>query len=609
MLNDAKLLGEKLKKAASQLSYFPQTLGLVWTATRVWTLSWLVLLIIQGVLPAALVYLSRILVDSLVIAMDAGVEWVAIKPVLWLVIAVFGIMLLLELLQSINDWIRAVQAELIQDQLYTFIHEKSITIDMAFYESAEYYDQLSRAREDASERSLTLIESAGSLLQSTITLLAMATLLLPYGYWIPTGLVISTLPAFFVVTQHSLRYHKWWKQATADRRRAAYYDAVLTFDQYAAELRLFDLGPYFRENFKNLRTELRKGRLKLVFTESIARLAAGVLAILITGLCMIWMGWRAIQGASTLGDLALFYQAFSRGQALLRSLLGHLGDIYTNSLFLGNLFEFLGLESRITPPDEPRSTPATIEQGIHFQHITFCYPGSKQAALTDFDLVIPARQIIAIVGANGAGKSTLVKLLCRLYDPDKGSIRFDDVDIRNFSLQELREMITVMFQKPVQYYATASENIAISRYRASPDPKSIENVAKSAGAHNMITRLPQGYDTPLGKWFTDGTELSSGEWQRIALARAFLRKAPVVILDEPTSFMDSWAEAEWLKRFRELVQGLTGIIITHRFTTAMQADIIHVMDQGRIVESGSHSELIAQHGRYAKSWHAQIRVR
>ena len=520
-----------------------------------------------------------------------------------------GIMLLLELLQSISDWIRATQAELIQDQLYTLIHEKSIAVDMAFYESAEYYDQLSRARENASERSLTLIESAGSLLQSAITLIAMATLLLPYGYWMPVGLVVSTLPAFFVVINHSLRYHKWWKRMTEDRRRTFYYDTVLTYDEYAAELRLFDLGSYFRDNFKNLRLQLRKGRLNLIVRESLARLGAGVIAILVTGLCMMWMGWRAIQGFCTLGDLALFYQAFNRGQTLFRSLLSHLGEIYTNSLYLGNLFEFLQLESQIVTPSNPLPVPKSIDHGICFQNVTFHYPGSKHAALTNFNLMVPTGQTIAIVGANGAGKSTLIKLLCRLYDPDEGSILLDGVDIRRFPPKKLREKITVMFQKPVQYYTTAAENIGISRNKNSTDSMAIEDAAKSAGAHEVIARLPQGYNTHLGKWFIDGTELSSGEWQRIALARAFLRKAPIVLLDEPTSFMDSWAETEWLKRFKVLVEGLTGVIITHRFTTAMQADIIHVMDKGRIVEFGTHSELLALNGNYAKSWNAQVKAR
>ena len=606
MLNNIKLLQEKLNKAISQLSYFPRTFSLVWGATRGWTLGWLALLAVDGLLPATWVYLSRLLVDDLVVVINSGGTGAAIKPVLYSASAMFGVLLMTELFQSAGNWIRAIQAELIQDKLYRLIHEKSVSVDMAFYESPDYYDQLNRAREDAGERSLTLIESTGSLLQSGITLAAMAALLVPYGFWLPVILALSTIPAFHVVLRHSLHYHNWWKRTTADRRRTHYYDAVLTYDEFAAELRLFNLGPHFREHFTRIRDQLRRGRLTLVRNESLARLGAGALAVVVSGGCITWMGWRAFQGLATLGDLALFYQAFNRGQSLLRSLLTHLGDIYANSLFLGNLFEFLGLESSIKTPVDPIPCPQSVNQGIRFENVTFLYPGSQNAALRDFNLEIPTGQVVAVVGANGAGKSTLVKLLCRLYDPNKGRILLDECDIRQMSLQELRRMITIMFQKPVQYYTSAEKNIALGTIDTSPYSKAIEDAARAAGAHEIITRLPEGYKTLLGKWFVDGTELSGGEWQRIALARAFLRKAPIVILDEPTSFMDSWAESEWLKRFRKLVQGQTAIIITHRFTTAMLADVIHVMDKGQIVESGSHHDLLAQKGRYAESWKNQI---
>jgi ATP-binding cassette, subfamily B, bacterial len=310
----------------------------------------------------------------------------------------------------------------------------------------------------------------------------------------------------------------------------------------------------------------------------------------------------------TLGDLALFYQAFYQGQSLMRTLLGNAGQIYANSLFLGNLFEFLGLEPHVVSPPYPIPAPSVIKEGIRFEQITFRYPGSERIALQDFNLTIPAGQVVAIVGANGAGKSTLVKLLCRFYDPEAGLITLDGIDLRAISLEELRRLITVLFQWPVPYHATASQNIAIGDVHAAPSAVEIEAAARGAGAHEVIARLPREYDTLLGRWFADGTELSGGEWQRIALARAFLRQAQIIVLDEPTSFMDSWAEAEWLERFRALVHGRTALIITHRFTTAMRADVIHVMQNGQIVESGSHDELLARGGLYAQSWAAQMRL-
>jgi ATP-binding cassette subfamily B protein len=288
------------------------------------------------------------------------------------------------------------------------------------------------------------------------------------------------------------------------------------------------------------------------------------------------------------------------------SLLGNLGQIYSNSLFLANLFEFLALKPLVVDPPDPVPAPAALREGIHFQQITFRYPGSERLALRHFELTIPAGRTVAIVGANGAGKSTLIKLLCRFYDPESGHITIDGIDVRDLSIRDLRRLITVLFQMPVSYQATAAENIALGDISAAPRAARIEAAARGAGAHEIIARLPRGYDTLLGKAFADGAELSGGEWQRLALARAFLRQTQIVILDEPTSFMDSWAEAEWLQRFRQLVDGRTAIIITHRFTTAMRADMIHVMQEGQIVESGTHDELLDLDGLYAQSWTAQM---
>ncbi len=608
MLRDYKILITRLRNTLAQLSYLPQTLRLVWVAARRWTLAWALLLLIQGLLPVVTVYLTRLLVDSLVAAIGAGGSWESVRPVLVLAALMAGGLLLTELLQHAIDWIRATQAELIQDHISALVHEKSIAVDLAFYESPEYYDRLARARGEASSRPLALLESAGSLVQNSITILAMAAVLLPYGAWLPVVLLLSTLPALYVVLRFTWRSHQWWERTTADRRWTQYYDLMLTYGDVAAELRLFSLGTHFQLAYQGLRRRLRTEHLKLLKDQSLARLNAGVATLLITGVAMAWMVWRAVQGLVTLGDLALFYQAFHQGQSLMRTLLGNAGQIYANSLFLGNLFEFLELEPHVVSPPQPVSAPSAMKGGIRFQQITFRYPGSERIALQDFNLTIPAGQVVAIVGANGAGKSTLVKLLCRFYDPEAGQITLDGIDIRDMSLEELRRLITVLFQRPVPYHATAGQNIALGDVQAAPSAAEIAAAACGAGAHEVIARLPRGYDTLLGKWFVDGTELSGGEWQRIALARAFLRQAQIVVLDEPTSFMDSWAEAEWLARFRALVHGRTALIITHRFTTAMRADVIHVMQNGQIVESGSHDDLLARSGLYAQSWAAHMRL-
>ena len=595
------------RNVVAQLSYLPRTLRLVWNATRNWTLAWSVLLVVQGLLPAAAVYLTKVLVDSLVAAVKAGGSWESTRPVLFAALFMGAVLLLIELVQSASTWIRTAQAELIRDHLSALIHEKSVALDIAFYESPEYHDRLEQARNDLSSRPLALLEATGALLQNTVTLVAIAALLVPYGIWLPFALAVSTAPALFVVLRFNLRYHHWWKQTTADRRWAQYYDTILTISRAASELRLFDLGFHFQSAYQRLRTRLRTERLKFTRDQAIARLLAGLFGLIISGLAMGWMVWQVLQAQATLGALALFYQAFNQGQSLLRSLLESAGQIYTDSMFLGNLFDFLNSKCEVLDPPRPIPAPSALRVGILFEDITFCYPGSRQAALQNFNLTVPAGQIVALVGANGAGKTTLLKLLCRFYDPQKGRIIVDGIDIRKLAVKELRRMMTVLFQWPVPYQATATENIALGDLSADPAMPEIEAAARSAGAHEIIARLPQGYNTRLGRWFSQGTELSIGEWQRLALARAFLRRAQIMILDEPTSALDSWAEVDWFDRFRSLARNKTAIVITHRLTIARHADIIHVMDGGAIVESGTHDELLARGRLYARSWFAQVR--
>jgi len=283
------------------------------------------------------------------------------------------------------------------------------------------------------------------------------------------------------------------------------------------------------------------------------------------------------------------------------------GQFYGNSLFLGNLFEFLALQPKIIcRGGPPWPSVREVKASISFKGVSFSYPDATSKALNDFSMTIPSGKIVAIVGPNGAGKSTLLKLLCRFYDPDGGKIEIDGRDLRDFAADDLRRLITVLFQQPFHYNTTVRENVLYGDLKLQSSDAQIDAAITAAGAEEIVARLPQQEQTLLGRWFAGGAELSVGEWQRVALARAFLRQAPIIILDEPTSALDPWAEADWLERFRELAVGRTSIIITHRFTTAMHADVIHVMDHGRIIESGSHQRLLEQSGLYAESWSRQM---
>lgn len=599
-----KQLRAAVDRLRQQLPHLPQAFLLVRNAASGLTFIWLLLLLVQGFLPVASVYLTKELVNGIAAMIGAGEGWHILKPILPSAIAMVLVLVFMELCQSVGKWLRTAQSELVQDHVHELIHKQAMRLDLSFYDNPAYYDQLHRARIDALSRPTALIENMGSLLQSLITLTAMGWVLLSFGIWIPLLLVLGTLPALLVVLRHTIRFHSWRQQNTSAFRQVSYYDLMLTQREAAAEMRLFGLGTHFRALFQTLRQRLRREQVELARSEAVAQGAAALFGLASMAAAIAWMGRLALKGVIGLGDLALFYQAFFQGQRMMRSLLSSAGEIYRNMAFLDNLFEFLALQPRIDDPAEPLPHPG-LHRAITLENVTFFYPGSSRSALKDFNLTIPAGQITALVGENGAGKTTLIKLLCRFYDPEQGRVLIDGTDVRTIGLTHLRERTTVLFQDPVRYHDSVRNNIAFGDIGNSPDLERIEAAASASGADAPVSRLPLGYEAVLGKWF-GGAELSGGEWQRLALARAFLRSADLIILDEPTSAMDSWAEADWLARFRQLVAGKTALIITHRFTTALQADMIHVMDEGRIIESGSHNELLEAQGHYAESWRRQM---
>ena len=600
----ATMIRSALKDLIRQVGTLPAAVALVKDAAGTWGIAWAGLLLVSGLLPMLVALLSKYVMDGIFIAAGKGGTINFTGVVLPALILAF-VMILSVLCKTASDWVRTLLSERISDHVTGLIHDKSTSVDMVYYDLADFYDHLHRAKSEAAHRPLALMQNLGDFFRSTISFVSMIGLILPYGPWFPVLLIASTIPAFFAALFARFEFHEWFKNATQRERKARYLDWLATSREAAAEIRAFGTGERFRETFQTLRKKLRTERMNLLKNRQIAEISGALIALGVTCAVMLWMVFSAAAGQVTPGDLLLFYQAFSNGQKMAHAILENIGEIYGNSLFIDDLFAFLSLEPKITDPQVPSSVPEDMPPEIRFENVCFRYPGTDRYALYDCSMHVPAGKTIAIIGKNGAGKSTLIRLLYRFYDPERGRITINGTDIRKIPLRSLRRMLTVMFQAPVRYADTLANNIGISDIDTGMDDPKIRAAAQIAGADEIAGRMPDGFDTLLGRWFSGGHDLSEGEWRRIALARAMYRYRQIILLDEPTSAMDSWAEAKWIENFREYARGRTAIIVSHRFTTAMHAHIIFVLENGRIVESGSHESLKGLDGPYSASFLAQ----
>lgn len=579
-----------------------RALRLVWDAAGPYVAVWGILLLVQGLLPVGTAYLTKPLVNALAAAVGGGGGAGAVETLAWLAGGMAVLILAGELIKSALQWVSLAQSELVQDHVSDLIHEKATRVDMGSFESAEFLDKLYRVRADASGRPLALLEGFGSLVQNSITVVGIGALLLPYGLWLALALLVGTLPTFVVVLRASRQYHDWWQDTTTSRRRAQYMSSLLTEPANAPDVRTMGLGEHFRALFRGIRRTLREERLRILRQQTLRRLGAEGVALLVSAGTIGWMVLRAVAGRATLGDVALFYQAFQRGQGLVRALFGNINQLHSNGLFLGELFEFLDLEPLVSARVGSVDSLPTDAGEIRFERVSFRYPGTEKPTVAELSLTIGRGRVVAIVGSNGAGKSTLLKLLARFYDPDEGRITIDGVDVRSLEPSSIHKRLTVLFQAPLHFHGSARENVELGAAGEPSDRRRTEQSLRDAGALSVVERLPRGLDSLLGRSFPDGTELSGGEWQRLTLARALYRGTKLIVLDEPTSHLDAWSEAKWLEDLRVATRGATVIIITHRLTIASRADEVHVLEGGRIVESGTHSGLIAKKGRYADAW-------
>jgi ATP-binding cassette, subfamily B, bacterial len=583
-----------------------RALSLVWRSARAWSIVNVVLVVVQSALPLVGLYLLKLVVD----AISAGSVAVAVggegfDRVLLLIGLAAAVTVVGLLAKALGSYATEAQANLVTDHMLDLLHAKAVAVDYAYYEDARYYNTLHRAQQEAPSRPTRLLSNLTQLGQSGITSVGILVLLAAV-HWVLAALVlIAVVPAFVVKVRHSRRLHLWHRERAPTERQASYLAWLIGNALHAKEVRAFGLGAYLRERFLGLRAQLRRERLNLVRARSTADAGAQVAASLVVFGSLAFVGYQTYVGALTLGDMVMYFGAIQRGQSTIQSLFSALANLYEDNLFLSMVDEFLELEPTMAAPARPRAVPRPIREGLVCEGVNFSYPMGSGNVLEDIHMEARPGEIVALVGPNGSGKTTLVKLLCRLYDPVSGRVKLDGTDLREFDPAEFRKQVAVVFQDYGRYQMPARDNIWFGDIHHPPSPDRIRNAARVAGAHTAIERLPHGYDTILGRLFADGEELSIGEWQKVALARAFLSEAEILIVDEPTSALDASAEAEVFDALRELVRDRAAIVISHRLSTVRLANRIYFLDRGRIVEEGTHDELMRRGGRYAQLFGVQ----
>ena len=564
---------------------------MVWRSSRLGTLGLGALTILSASLPPLVAYVGKLIVDA-VVARDSArsVRMVLIE------LAVVAIMALLE--RSLGLVRQLVGARLGIDVNLTIL-KKAETLELRHFEDSEFYDKLSRARREASLRPLSLIESNFQVLRSVLTLAGYIVLLVRFSNLMVVALLAATIPAFIAEARFSgaaFRLRNW---RSPDTRRLLYLEYVLANDEHAKEVKLLGLGPTLLGRYRSLSERFYSEDRQLAVRRAGWGYGLSLISTAVFYGCYAAIVATTVRGHLSLGDMTLYLVAFRQGQQSFQSILSAVGSMYEDTLYMSNLFEFLAIPTERARPN----TPAVVvpEEGIRFEGVGFQYPGSERWALRNIDLFVPKGQSLALVGENGAGKTTFIKLLSGLYRPSEGRVLLDGRNLDDWDEQALRARIGVIFQDFNQYQLLLRENIAFGSIEHLQDDLRLARAIDHGGARELVASLSTGLETQLGRWFKEGVDLSGGQWQKVALARAFMRdEADILILDEPTAALDAEAEHAVFQRFRALAAGRTTILISHRFPTVRMADRIVVLEGGAIIEQGTHAELLAAGARYAR---------
>ncbi|MHC5767458.1 MAG: ABC transporter ATP-binding protein [Nostoc sp.] len=591
-----------LRQSLTVFRYSGRAVSLVWTTSRSLTIFLASLTLVAGLLPAAISYISKLIVDAVVFASQANSQsngFVNIYPSLFYVgLEAIAVILLAGSQRGITICQSLLRA-LMGQRVNVLILEKALTLDLRQFEDSEFYDKLTNARREASVRPLSLVNRTFGLVQNALSLFTYGILLVNFSGWAVVVLILAAMPVFISETKFAGEGFRLFSWRAAETRQQHYLENLLAREDFVTEVKLYQLGEMLLGRYRSLFEQLYGEDRDLTLRRGLWGYLLGLVSTGAFYLAYAWIVLETVQGKISLGDMTMYLTVFRQGQSTFSNALTSIGGMYEDNLYLSNLYDFLEEE---VPKSWGKATIGLNPQdGIRFENVSFTYPGSSKPALRNISLHLKPREKLAIVGENGSGKTTLIKLLTRLYTPDSGRIFLDGLDLQEWDVDVLRRRIGVIFQNFVRYQFTVGENIGVGDVEHLENKTLWKTAAEKGMAQSFIDQLPQSFQTQLGRWFKGGQELSGGQWQKIALSRAFMRsQADILVLDEPTSAIDAQAEFEIFNHFRAITQNQMVLLISHRFSTVRMADKILVIENGEVIEQGTHAELLQLGGRYAK---------